>query len=410
MNEFSEKIREAAAKKHLTDAERKQMLWQMNAFIKENPVRERAAFRLQRWTRHFFSYFLTKRYMPALAVLIVFMLSLGTSAAAELALPGDLLYPVKVNINEELRGFASFSAEGKADWEVSRAERRLEEAEELAASGELTAEVQAKVEANFERFEKRVEERVSELKADGNVEAAAEISSRFESALSAHTDILERLDLEGNLLDSLRADVSAVSKAVSEIRADAEQAFSAKVEEQEKPKEEAKDTGSDRAEAAAEAAAEVRLRLRATTEAKIAAAEAEFVAAQDFAEEHQSEFSASIMAQVSAALEDCAKDLALARAKLETKAYGKAFALAQSAQRKARQSKLFLSGLLEIELNISGSIQSSAEGSAQGSGELRETNTTNLCRSGNRKKEICYYSLRITQKGMNNSTLQLLTC
>src|SRR3989344_1574020 len=83
---------------------------------------------------------LNHKIMPIYAVIaIMVILGGGTTVAAENSLPGDTLYALKVSFNEEVRAAFTFGAESKADWEIQRAERRLEEAAELSKKGRLDA-------------------------------------------------------------------------------------------------------------------------------------------------------------------------------------------------------------------------------------------------------------------------------
>src|SRR3989338_8750977 len=47
--------------------------------------------------------FFVRHSMPAFAAVFVLIIGGGPAAAAEGALPGDILYPVKVHVNEEMR-------------------------------------------------------------------------------------------------------------------------------------------------------------------------------------------------------------------------------------------------------------------------------------------------------------------
>ena len=65
--------------------------------------------------------------MPIILILALMFGGGGISYAAEGAVPGDALYPIKVSVNEEVRDLVAFSPEAKADWETRRLERRLAE-------------------------------------------------------------------------------------------------------------------------------------------------------------------------------------------------------------------------------------------------------------------------------------------
>jgi hypothetical protein len=84
-------------------------------------------------------------------VLAVVIASGGTvSYAAESSLPGDFLYPVKTEVNEEVRSILTFDSKEKADWEVARVERRLNEVTALESEGALTEEIQVVIDQELD--------------------------------------------------------------------------------------------------------------------------------------------------------------------------------------------------------------------------------------------------------------------
>ena len=113
------------------------------------------------------------------AVLILLITSTGVSFAAEQTLPGDLLYPVKINVNEEVRGALIVSHEGKMDWEKERVVRRVVETETLLKTNKFTPE--RKVEAEI----------ALKNQMDTFAAAAAETSAKDPSAVIAATAELE---------------------------------------------------------------------------------------------------------------------------------------------------------------------------------------------------------------------------
>ncbi len=104
---------------------------------------------------HFSFQFFSTRILAPLAV--VFLISSGTTYAAEGALPGDALYPVKVHLNEIVVLSLARTPEAKAEAHASLAERRVEEAQALAAEGRLdattTEALAVEVEAHVEEAE-----------------------------------------------------------------------------------------------------------------------------------------------------------------------------------------------------------------------------------------------------------------
>jgi len=82
---------------------------------------------------------------------------------------------VKVHFNEEVQAALTFSDEAKADFEAVRAERRLDEAEELSVKDTVDAQTRADIEANFKEFADRADARMTAL-ADVDAKAAADVA------------------------------------------------------------------------------------------------------------------------------------------------------------------------------------------------------------------------------------------
>jgi tetratricopeptide (TPR) repeat protein len=166
------------------------------------------------------------RIMP-IALILALILGGGATFAAESALPGDTLYPVKVEVNENVRGWFAASDEAKAKWESELAERRLEEAEKLAADGRLDASATADLKSRFSEHSAEVKSRVEVMEsADDSRPAALSVSSDFDAKLRAHTDILTALSVKKTeVADDVRdivAVVNAEANAVASVKADAE--------------------------------------------------------------------------------------------------------------------------------------------------------------------------------------------
>jgi len=151
----------------------------------------------------------------------------GVSFAADDALPGDLLYNIKVNINEEIKTALLSSDESRIAWERERAERRLVEASKLEAEGRLDGEKQKQVSELFAEHTSAMVEQVRAVEESDPV-FAAEMSSMFEDSLDAHEAVLARLIVEQeNGTDEgareLVAQVRTVAMEVEKIRNDAEE-------------------------------------------------------------------------------------------------------------------------------------------------------------------------------------------
>lgn len=91
---------------------------------------------------------------------------------AERAMPGDALYAVKVQFNEELRGTLTFDSYQKVEWETERLNRRIAEARLLANEGRLTNEVEAEVAEAVRTHTENAKREIEVLRTEDADEAA----------------------------------------------------------------------------------------------------------------------------------------------------------------------------------------------------------------------------------------------
>jgi hypothetical protein len=122
----------------------------------------------------------------AIALLVAAALGGGVSAAAQTSLPGDPLWGFKTTVNENVAGALAIGDQAKANWDISVATARLDEAQKLAAEGKLNADAQTALTTNFDSHAKDVAALVAKLQAGGNAGAAADVATRFQAALASH--------------------------------------------------------------------------------------------------------------------------------------------------------------------------------------------------------------------------------
>ena len=138
----------------------------------------------------FFSY----QFRMVMVGFLVFVLAgAGTaSAAAGGALPGDLLYPVKININEAVKVALAQTPAAKAQVHAELADARVEEAQALAAQGRLDTAATAKLSDNFDEHAKSAQNLVQSVAASDSA-VAVQISTQLDSALATNGAVLRSL-------------------------------------------------------------------------------------------------------------------------------------------------------------------------------------------------------------------------
>lgn len=112
---------------------------------------------------------------------------------AERTVPGDTLYAVKVNFNEEVRGTLTFDSYQKVEWETTLLNRRIAEAKVLEREGLLTEEVGAEVAAAVKQHADNAKAQIETLRTlDADTAAIAAIE--FDSTLAIQAQSLATAD------------------------------------------------------------------------------------------------------------------------------------------------------------------------------------------------------------------------
>ena len=123
-------------------------------------------------------------------LLLALLLSGGTSYAAESAVPGGVLYPIKVEVNERVVGALHVSKEAKARWETELASRRADEAARLAATNTLSADAEVSLRTEIAEHVAHAVTQADSLDEHGQTSVADTVRANVGATLRAHTDIL----------------------------------------------------------------------------------------------------------------------------------------------------------------------------------------------------------------------------
>ncbi len=218
-------IKKASREISLSEAERSRMEGMLREYVAMKPIRGLSDARSRASTflpLPVFAFF-TRHLMP-IALVVAILLTGSVSYAAEGALPGDFLYPVKVNVNEKVATTLATTPQAKASVEASLAEKRLEEATRLVSENKLTSTTSAELAANFSTHADAAVADTQKVNQN-DAPAAATLASNFQADLSAHADILAMLGSDGSantLLDTIRAKTGAVASARAVAEADSD--------------------------------------------------------------------------------------------------------------------------------------------------------------------------------------------
>ena len=190
-NNFEKHIKNAGAYMTLTEAEREKMRALLQEYAMMKPVRKSIAAVPARVT--FPNAWLAYARRPigiAIGAVLILTISSGSIAyAAEGTLPGDVLYPIKVNVIEPVQLALAASPEAKAALQMRFAGYRIDEAALLAKNGKLGGTTEAVLAANFtENVSGAITAMAQERKRNSAV--ADLLSTGFAARLAAYESVL----------------------------------------------------------------------------------------------------------------------------------------------------------------------------------------------------------------------------
>jgi hypothetical protein len=145
--------------------------------------------------------FMRVRVLAPLAAVLAVFAGTGTAFAARGALPGDALYAVKVSVNETVEVALATTPVAKAQVQAKLAQRRIEEAEALAAQGSLTSGTSEKLAASFETHAQAAAELADDV-AKSDPDTGASLKAALDSSLAAHGAILAALGQDNGVGDA----------------------------------------------------------------------------------------------------------------------------------------------------------------------------------------------------------------
>lgn len=138
-------------------------------------------------------FLLLKRSFAAFAATLVF--GSTVCAAAESAVPGDVLYPVKTAVNEPiLEAWASLTPADRARWKVTQVNRRLKEMATLSDRKALTPDREEKLLQKIDERTQQALEHIDALETAGQAGSSAEIRALLGKALRKNEKLLQKLE------------------------------------------------------------------------------------------------------------------------------------------------------------------------------------------------------------------------
>lgn len=196
----------------LSEKEKSLLRYRLQEFISFNPIRNE---RVVPKKSFYFSVFTLRSLSKGLALVLIILVVVGgtgVSYASTDALPGDKLYPIKVNVNEKIEETLALGAEAKVHVQTQKVERRLTEAQKLADTNKLSVENKKIVKAHLEKNVAEMTKTIVDLSHDGKIEAALDVTSKITPVLEAHKEVF----VEKDNLDSTQAKMAVMADSMTE--------------------------------------------------------------------------------------------------------------------------------------------------------------------------------------------------
>ena len=294
--------------------------------------------------------------MP-IAILIVIVVALGASAGAQASNPGNFLYDWKTNVNEKIVSAVKVNGEAEASWQAHLADRRLAEAEELAAEGKLTSSIGAELESSFESHATAAMEQAARINEEKDADEKAGVLSGLEASLKAHEAVL--VSLESNADSQAKA---VISSLIEKVRARINSTSTARIK--------------------AQNSLSVSVEVEAAARGKMKAAQNKINEVKSFVERKKGSLSSQIKASVDMHISLAEDSFASGEAALVAGTYAQAFAKFDEAMQHAQEAKIIansnkvLSGIINIKIETQSNSQAttSANTSTNAGGSVN-TNT-----------------------------------
>ena len=196
MKRFSQQFNNKAKDISLSLAEKRELRERVVSYMEYHPlstIHKSETVTVSGQEEHFLLFNFNKWRILRWSGSMVVLLAVSISYMAEKAIPGDALYSIKVDFNEELRGTLARGSYEKVVWETERLNRRIAEAQLLADEGRLTHEAEIEVASAIQVHSDNARREIENLKLSDKDEAAL-ASISLTTALDIQSVSLDRRD------------------------------------------------------------------------------------------------------------------------------------------------------------------------------------------------------------------------
>lgn len=166
----------------------------------------------------------TRHYTAIVSTVLIFVIAGSVSVSADNSLPGNILYPIKIKVTEPMRDLIKISTEDKTEWQIEKVNRRIEEAETLAAQEKLDDKKREEIQELFEKSFSKIDDSVKSFEASSTRER---VKSELEKRIEIHSKIVEEVNKdkenkEDNELEKFEKNITSVVNKKAKSKGDTE--------------------------------------------------------------------------------------------------------------------------------------------------------------------------------------------
>lgn len=162
------------------------------------------------------------KFVPIFVVVFLIIFSSGVSSFAERALPGDLLYGIKVSINEPAVGMFTSSKIEKIKWKEKLVERRLEEVQKLISEDNLKEttrlDLENQIKEQIDDFSSDVSDLSLDLEEKDESESSSDLNIKLQTSLDSYKDTIEKISGDINISEDTKQETEKLLTTLGEYK------------------------------------------------------------------------------------------------------------------------------------------------------------------------------------------------
>jgi|GEM_PF-5822536 len=182
-----------------------------------NPIFNRFNYYFQDIKNNYFM--INKNKFVSFVVIFILVFTGSTSVLAEKAIPGDLLYGVKISINEKIASIFALSKEEKTEWQERLVERRLKEAQKLVFNNNFDETTRISLENKIKNHIDKFSSNATELSLEKDKSLnSSDLNIKLQASLKAYENVLENFSEDVAIQDDTKQETEKLLVSLGEYK------------------------------------------------------------------------------------------------------------------------------------------------------------------------------------------------